>query len=92
MPAPGAPVVGPLEVVEILAALQFAITVVVATFDIIVVWFGVWIPLRRSVAPEDRPFLFTGIGAYAKASREEKEELEFLRQRERARQESVRGR
>ncbi len=51
--------------------IQLLVTLAVATFDIVVVWFGVWIPLRRSVAPEDRPFLWTGIAGYAKANREE---------------------
>ena len=54
----------------VLAIIQFSITIAVATFDIIVVWFGVWIPMRRATAPEDRPYLWRGIAGYAKKERE----------------------
>jgi hypothetical protein len=58
--------------------LQFLLTVAVASFDIVVVWWGVWIPLRRSVAPEDRAYLWRGIAAYAKGERVRAEDLERL--------------
>lgn len=58
---------------------MFLLTVTVATFDIVVVWFGVWIPMRRATAPEDRPYLWTGVAQYARASREQHETEERMR-------------
>lgn len=65
--------VGLLELTFLLTAAMFSLSVAVASFDIVVVWFGVWIPLRRATSPEDRPFLWKGIAGYAKAAREQHE-------------------
>lgn len=62
--------------------LQLLITIVVAAFDIVVVWFGVWIPLRRSVERRDLPYLWRGVADYARASRLEAETNSRLRLQE----------
>jgi hypothetical protein len=62
--------------------LQLLITIVVAAFDIVVVWFGVWIPLRRSVARGDLPYLWKGVADYARASHLEAETNSRLRVQE----------
>jgi hypothetical protein len=82
--------------------LQFLITIAVAAFDIVVVWFGVWIPLHRSVAREDRPYLWRGVADYARAGREGAEaqarmrrlegEREFFRQRVQEKEDLKHGR
>jgi hypothetical protein len=58
-----------LLLTAILTTVMLAITTCVATFDIIVVWFGVWLPLRKSVRPEDRKFMWRGIAEYARDAR-----------------------
>ena len=69
----------------ILTTAMFCLSCAVATFDIIVVWFGVWIPLRRATAPEDRPYLWMGVAGYARAAREAHEADERMREAERLR-------
>ena len=55
------------------STLQLLLTIAIGTFDVVVVWFGVWIPMRRAVAPEDRAYLWRGIAGYAKGERERAE-------------------
>lgn len=59
-----------LELAVTATLVQLAITVIVASFDIVVVWFGVWIPLRRATPKEDRPYLWKGLADYARQARE----------------------
>ena len=61
---------------------QLLITIVVAAFDIVVVWFGVWIPMRREVDPKDRRYIWRGLADYARASRLEHETNARLRVQE----------
>jgi hypothetical protein len=71
-----------LELVLFFAALQFSITFAVATFDIWIVWFGVWIPMRREIAPADRKYVWRGVAEYARAAREGAEAQARLRRQE----------
>lgn len=90
--AGGAAVFHPIELIPAglgynVQTLQFLITVIVAAFDIVVVWWGVWIPMRREVDPQDRKYIWRGLADYARASRLEAETNSRIR-RQRAEQQA----
>jgi hypothetical protein len=73
------------------STVQLLITIAIATFDVIVVWFGVWIPMRRSVARGDRPFIWRGLAEYAAAARKGHEAELARAKREEERMQRIRG-